>query len=97
MTRLDSTQVRLGAGALVIQSEFETEPGTTKSGGGSDLTSVLPLLSSHFVYSVSRDFKLGASLTSLMGGIFDYGDTYAGRDFIEREALVTLSFNPVAA
>ena len=27
---------------------------------------MLPLLSGHFVYSVSRDFKLGASLTSLM-------------------------------
>lgn len=63
MTRLDSTQLMLGAGALVIQSEFETEPGTTKSGGGSDLNSVLPLLAGHSVYNVSRDFKLGASLT----------------------------------
>lgn len=97
MTRLDTTQLMMGAGALVIQSEFETEPGTTKSGGGSDLTSVLPTLSGHFVYSVNRDFKLGASLTSLTGLVADYGDTYAGRYFIQREALITLAFTPVAA
>jgi len=97
MTRLDTTQLSLGLGATVIQSRFETEPGTTNSGGGSDLTSVLPLSGGHFVYSVSPDFKLGASLTSLMGGLADYGDTGAGRYTIERLALVTLAFTPVAA
>lgn len=97
MTRLDTTQLMLGAGALVIQSEFETGPGTTKSGGGSDLNSVLPLLSGHFVYNVSRDFKLGVAVGSLMGAVLDYDDTYAGRYHIQREALVTLAFNPVVA
>ncbi len=97
MTRLDRTQFLLGAGALVIQSDFRTEPGTNKSGGGSDLSSALPVLTSYFVYSATQDFKLGVSLTPLMGAILDYGDTYAGRYYNERTALVTLNFNPVAA
>jgi long-chain fatty acid transport protein len=59
MGRLDSTQFLLGAGALVIQSEFDTAPGTTESGGGANLTSALPLLSGFFVYNLSPDWKLG--------------------------------------
>src|SRR5262245_50725921 len=38
MARLDNTQFMLGAGALVLQSQFETEPGTTVGGGGANLT-----------------------------------------------------------
>jgi long-subunit fatty acid transport protein len=38
MSRLDSTQFLIGAGALVIQSEFETERGTNVGGGGATLT-----------------------------------------------------------
>src|SRR5262249_22548289 len=44
MARLDSTQLLLGAGGLVIQSDFDIEPGTTTRGGGGNLTSALPLL-----------------------------------------------------
>jgi len=44
MARLDSTQLLLGAGGLVIQSDFDIEPGTTTGGGGANLTSALPLL-----------------------------------------------------
>jgi len=97
MTYLNQTQFLLGAGATVIQSEFETEPGTNQSGGGHNLTSALPLMTGHFVYNVSPDFKLGLAVNPLMGALLDYGDTYAGRYYIQREALLTLSFNPVAA
>lgn len=43
MARLDSTQFLLGAGAFVIQSSFDTAPGTTESGGGAILNSALPV------------------------------------------------------
>jgi long-chain fatty acid transport protein len=48
MSRLDTTQFLIGAGALIIQSEFETAPGTTVGGGGSTLTSALPSLSGFY-------------------------------------------------
>src|SRR5215831_9522964 len=97
MARLDSTQFLLGAGALVLQSQFETEPGTTVSGGGSNITSALPLLSAFYVYNLARDWKLGVALTPLMGLAADYGDSWAGRYLIEKEALITLSLNPVVS
>src|SRR5690349_10687525 len=76
MARLDSTQYLVGAGALIIQSQFETEPGTTVGGGGSSLTSALPSLSGFFVYNLSRDWKLGVALNPLMGLAADYGDSW---------------------
>jgi long-chain fatty acid transport protein len=97
MARLDSTQLLIGAGALVIQSQFETEPGTTVSGGGSNLTSALPLLSAFYVYNLSQDWKLGVALNPLMGLAADYGDSWAGRYIVEKSSLVTLSLNPVVS
>src|SRR5262245_14924560 len=38
MTRLDQSQLLIGAGAFVLQSEFNVSPGTTNTGGGSNLT-----------------------------------------------------------
>lgn len=97
MSRLDSTQFLLGAGALVIQSSFDTAPGTTESGGGANITSALPLLSGFFVYNLAPDWKLGATLNTLMGLVGDYGDTWAGRYFLEKAALITLNFNPAVS
>ncbi|HXJ78528.1 MAG TPA: outer membrane protein transport protein [Candidatus Methylomirabilis sp.] len=97
MSRLDDTQFLIGAGALILQSNFETEPGTTVSGGGANLTSALPDLSAFYVYSLSRDWKLGVAFTPLMGLAADYGDSWAGRYLVEKESLVTLSLNPVVS
>src|SRR5215510_11853731 len=97
MARLDSTQFLLGAGALVLQSQFETEPGTTVSGGGSNITSALPLLSAFYVYNLARDWKLGVSLTPLMGLAADYGNSWSGRYIVEKESIITLSLNPVVS
>ncbi len=97
MARLDRTQLLLGAGALVLQSEFETEPGTTVGGGGASLTSALPLLSGYYVYNLARDWKLGVALTPLMGLAADYSDSWAGRYLVEKESLITLSLNPVVS
>jgi long-chain fatty acid transport protein len=87
----------LGAGALVIQSQFETEPGTSVGGGGANLTSALPLLSAFYVYNLSQDWKLGVALTSLMGLAADYGDSWSGRYIVDKSALITLSLNPVVS
>ena len=97
MARLDNTQFLLGAGALVLQSQFETEPGTTVSGGGSNITSALPLLSAFYVYNLARDWKLGVSLTPLMGLAADYGNSWSGRYIVEKESIITLSLNPVVS
>jgi long-chain fatty acid transport protein len=99
MTRLDRSQLLLGAGALVIQSQFDIEPGTTVSGGGANLTSALPEGSGYYVQSFAQapDFKLGFSLTTLPGLAADYGDTWAGRYFLEKAALLGVALSATAA
>ena len=97
MSRLDSTQFLIGAGAFVIQSSFDTATGTTESGDGASLNSTLPLLSGFFVYNLAPDWKLGVTLNTLMGLAADYGDSWAGRYFLEKAALITLNFNPAVS
>ncbi len=97
MARLEQSQLLLGIGPLVIQSEFDVKPGTTTSGGGADITSVLPLASGYYVQSLTSDFKLGLALTTLPGLAADYGDTWAGRYFLEKAALFGVAASPVAA
>lgn len=97
MTRLEQSQLLLGIGPLVIQSEFDVKPGTTTSGGGADITSVLPLASGYYVQNLTSDFKLGLALTTLPGLAADYGDTWAGRYFLEKAALFGVAASPVAA
>lgn len=97
MSRLDSTQFLIGAGALVIQSSFDTATGTTESGDGASLNSTLPLLSGFFVYNLAPDWRLGVTLNTLMGLAADYGDSWAGRYFLEKAALITLNLNPAVS
>jgi long-chain fatty acid transport protein len=97
MTRLDQSQLLLGAGAVVVQSEFNTQAGTTESGGGANLTTALPTGSGYYVQNVTSDFKLGLALTTLPGLAADYGETWAGRYFLEKAALFGVSISPVAA
>src|SRR5262245_61448990 len=97
MTRLDQSQLLLGIGPLVIQSQFEVEPRTTTSGGGADITSVLPIASGYYVQSLTPEFKLGVSLTTLPGLAADYGDSWAGRYFLEKAALFGVALSGTAA
>jgi long-chain fatty acid transport protein len=97
MTRLDQSQLLIGLGPLVIQSQFDVEPGTTASGGGANITSVLPLASGYYVHSFTSDFKLGFALTTLPGLAADYGDAWAGRYLLEKAALFGVAASPVAA
>ena len=97
MTRLDRSRLLLGAGALVIQNNFDVEPGTTVNGGGASLTSALPTGSGFYVQNLTQDFKLGVSLTTLPGLAADYGDTWAGRYFVEKEALFGVALSATAA
>jgi long-chain fatty acid transport protein len=97
MTRLDRSQLLLGAGAVVIQSTFDVDPGTTTSGGGASITTALPVGSGFYVQNLTQDFKLGVSLTTLPGLAADYGDTWAGRYHLEKVALLGVALSATAA
>ena len=78
MTRLDESQLLVGAGPLVLQSQFNVSPGTTQSGGGSNLTMGLPEGSAYYVQHFDgalKNLRLGVALTTLPGLSGDYGKT----------------------
>jgi long-subunit fatty acid transport protein len=97
MTRLERSQLLLGAGPIVLQNNFDVEPGTTMSGGWASLTTVLPVGSGFYVQDLTKDFKLGVSLTTLPGLAGDYGDSWAGRYFLEKAALFGVALSATAA
>jgi long-chain fatty acid transport protein len=97
MTRLDRSQAMGTLGALVIQSEFETDSRTTVGGGGANLLSALPSATGFYIHSVSPDLKLGVSMTPLAGLALDYGDTWAGRYQQRNSMLLGVAISPTFA
>ncbi len=66
-------------------------------GGGASLTTALPDGSGYYVQNLTQDFKLGVSLTTLPSLVGNYGDTWAGRYFLEKAALFGVALSATAA
>lgn len=98
MTRLDRSQLLVGAQPLIITSKFNPSPSTTFGGtDGGNAGGVIPSLGGYFVHSVSDRFKLGFSLLSYFGLGIDYGDNWVGRYWVEKSDFLTLAMSPSAA
>ncbi len=98
MTRLDRSQLLVGAQPLIITSKFSSSPATTFSGtDGGNAGGVIPSLGGYYVHSVSDRLKLGFSLLSYFGLGIDYGDNWVGRYWVEKSDFLTLAISPSAA
>lgn len=98
MTRLDRSQLLVGAQPLIITSKFNPSPSTTFGGtDGGNAGGVIPSLGGYYVHSVSDRFKLGFSLLSYFGLGIDYGDNWVGRYWVEKSDFLTLAMSPSAA
>lgn len=98
MTRLDRSQLLVGAQPLIITSRFDPSPATTFSGtDGGNAGSVFPSLGGYYVHSCSDRFKMGFSLLSYFGLGVDYGDDWVGRYYVEKADFLTLSLSPSVA
>jgi long-chain fatty acid transport protein len=98
MTRLDGSQLLVGAQPLIITSKFSSSPATTFSGtDGGNAGGVIPSLGGYYVHSVSDHLKLGFSLLSYFGLGIDYGDHWVGRYYVEKSDFLTLAMSPSAA
>ncbi len=100
MTRLDRSQLLVGAQPVIMTSEFNSSAGMRVLGGGGDggnAGMVLPSAGGYYVYSASERFKLGLSLLSYFGAALDYGDTWVGRYRVEKTAFITSTFAPSLA
>lgn len=98
MTRLDRSQVLVGAQPLIITSKFNSSPATTFSGtDGGNAGGVIPSLGGYYVHSFSDRFKAGFSLLSYFGLGLDYGDNWVGRYYVEKSDFLTLAMSPSLA
>ncbi len=98
MTRLDRSQLLVGAQPLIITSKFNSSPATTFSGAdGGNAGGVIPSLGGYYVHNVSDQLKLGFSLLSYFGLGIDYGDNWVGRYWVEKSDFLTLAISPSAA
>jgi long-chain fatty acid transport protein len=98
MTRLDRSQVLVGAQPLIITSKFNSSSATTFSGtDGGNAGGVIPSLGGYYVHSFSDRFKAGFSLLSYFGLGLDYGDNWVGRYYVEKSDFLTLAMSPSLA
>jgi long-chain fatty acid transport protein len=99
MTRLDRSQIMVGALGLDVQSKFDgltshlVGPVDT-NGNGQNAGIFTPMASLDYVYVASPDLRIGLSVGSYFGLGVDYGDSWQGRYYIQKGGLLTLGVNP---
>ncbi len=95
MTRVDGTEISMGAGALVADVKFDRDPNTPIAGGNSgNAGDWAPLLGSHFVHGITDELKFGMSLYSVAGASLKYDGDWAGRYLNTEIELLSVTFNP---
>jgi len=97
MTRLEGSQMTVGALALFPQIKFDVDESSFGGGNGGNAGYFTPAGSFYYVHSLSPDFKLGVAAGSYFGLGLDYDDDWAGRYYFQEGKFLTFGVNPVAA
>ncbi len=98
MTHLEGSALSLGAGLGVVQTEFDPADDTPIPGNdGGNQGGVAPVLSSHYVHSVSDRWRAGVNVISVSGALLDPDSGWAGRYQVDEVSVLTLSLNPTVA
>jgi long-chain fatty acid transport protein len=92
MARLERNQAMGALQALFIGSDFDVDPSATTFGSrGGDLDDEVFIPSGAYVHTLGDDWRLGTSLGATLGGALDYPSTWAGRYFVTRVDLLTVT------
>jgi len=100
MTRLDGTQVTLGAQILYAGFDFSIGDGTSAALGSSNGGTPIgwfPGGGFFASYSVSPDLKLGFASTGNFGLALKYDADWVGRYYVQEATLIGVSFLPSIA
>ena len=100
MTRLEGTQVLLGAQVLYGDVNFSIGSGTSPELGtndGGNAVDWFPGGGGFLSYSLSPDLKLGFAMAGNFGLSEKYDDNWVGRYYIQEGTLIGLSFLPSLA
>jgi len=100
MTRLEGTQLLLGAQLLYGDLKFSIGPGTSSqlgTGDGGNPVGWFPGGGAFFSYSVSPELKVGFAMTGNFGLAEEYDSSWVGRYYVQEAALLGISFLPSIA
>lgn len=98
MTRLEGTQLTLGAQALYGDLKFSPGSGTNTSGGdGGTLVGWFPGGGVFYTYSISRNLKVGFAATGNFGLAEKYDADWVGRYYVQETTLLGVSLLPSIA
>ena len=94
MSRLDHSELMVGAQPLYLSVDFTPDQNTGPDGGSGDASDWLPAGGMYYVHPITPDIRLGMAMAGYFGLGLDYGDNWAGRYYLEEIKLQTLAFQP---
>ncbi len=99
MTYVKDTEITGGLMGILVDAEFDTEPGTTFSGGGSGNAggNIVTPAGPFFVHPVNEQLAVGFSFTAPFVGSLDYGRSWAGRYLVREVDLAMYRASPTVA
>ena len=98
MTRLERSEIMVGAGLGVTDVRFDPDGDTPVPGGNSGQAGgPVPVLSLSYVQKITEDLSAGLGLISVSGAALDYNDDWVGRFQNQEVDLLTLSAIPSLA
>jgi long-chain fatty acid transport protein len=100
LTRLDGTQLLLGAQLLYGDLKFSIGPGTSPQLGtndGGNPVGWFPGGGAFVSYSLSPELKLGFAMTGNFGLAEKYDNNWVGRYYVQETTLIGVSFLPSIA
>jgi len=98
LTLLGQTQLMATAGVLAPMTNFNVAPETTTKGGGGGNAGVpFPIGAFFLAYKAPHKIWLGLATYSDFGLSANYGNSWAGRYYVNRESLITMKVNPTIA
>jgi long-chain fatty acid transport protein len=100
MSRLDGVQFQGGVQALYGNLEFSPNANTSPrlgTGDGGNAGGWVPGASLFVTVPVGEKFRVGLGTFSYFGAAEDYGDTWVGRYYVQKSALIGVSVMPSAS
>jgi long-chain fatty acid transport protein len=98
MSRLDEPALMIGLQPILTDIEFETDVGTTISGGsGGDQGGFAPSLMMAYVRPLNDRWALGVATAGLGGGALDPDGDWAGRFSVTELSFVAVTVNPTVS
>ena len=101
MSQLDGSQIQTGIQALWGEVQFGTDAGTSPQladdGSGGNGLGSMPMATFFYSHELSDQWSLGFGMFSYFGAALDYDNTWAGRYYVQDDAMLGLSFMPAVS